>query len=169
MKQLPIRGASAVTPSLSQDELKRALSGLGVIAVYSDEDISKLYRDLASVYGAWMAEQESKQVSAVTAALRETGKNLIKASRLLNGRATGLRSQVEFEVTTQVIAILKRNPELRGADASQMVGRFQADAKTVGEGCLVAYADLSRKAANEGRWLRSRSSNISNSYGHVAE
>ena len=108
MKQLPIRGASVVTPSLGEDELKQALAKLGVKAVYSDADVHALYFSIAAVYGAWMAEEESKQVSAVAAALRETGKNLVKASRLLNGRATGLRTQIEREVTARVTDILRR-------------------------------------------------------------
>jgi hypothetical protein len=44
-----------------------------------------------------------------------TGKNLIEVSRLLNGRATGLRSQIELEVTALTTEILALDPTIRGS------------------------------------------------------
>jgi len=152
MKQLPIRGATVVTPSLGEDELKQALSQLGVIAVYSDADVRKLHLELAALYGAWIAEQESKKILPVARALLKTGKSLNEASCLLNGHATGFRTQTECEVTSQVIAVLGLNPTVHGSErAREIIERFQADAAQVSEACLIAYADLTRKAANEGR------------------
>jgi len=152
MKQLPIRGASVATPKLGEDELRRALSQLGVIAVYSDADVHELYLGLGALYGAWIAEQESREILPVARALLKTGKSLNEASRLLNGHATGFRTQTEREVTSQVIAVLGSNPTVRGAErAKDIIEGFQADATIVGESCLIAYADLSRKAPNEGR------------------
>jgi len=152
MKQLPIRGATVVTPSRGEDELKRAISQLGVIAVYSDADLHELYLELSALYGAWIAEQESREILPVARALLKTGKSLNEASRLLNGHATGFRTQAECEVTSQVIAVLGLNPTVRGAErAKEIIEAFQADAAMIGEACLIAYADLSRKAPNEGR------------------
>ncbi|HEY2526888.1 MAG TPA: hypothetical protein VGJ20_02900 [Xanthobacteraceae bacterium] len=53
MKRLPIRGSSVATPWLGEDELKQALSKLGVIAVFRDADIGGLYLELAAVFGTW--------------------------------------------------------------------------------------------------------------------
>jgi hypothetical protein len=152
MKQLAIRGATLTTPALSEEDLKDVLGKLGVLAVFNDAEIHEAYFEIAKIYGSWMAEEESKQVSPVASALRSTGKNLIEASRLLNGRATGLRNQVEFEVTTLTTQILAQNPTVGGQDnAQQLVSTFQAEAERVGHACLIAYADLSRNAPNEGR------------------
>jgi len=152
MKRLPVRGAPVVTPRQSEDELKRALSKIGVIAIYSEAEIHDLYLDLAGVYGVWMAEEESKETLPVAAVLLKTGKSLIAASRLLNGRATGLRTQIEYEVTSQVIEILGLNATVGSVDqAEKLVEAFQESAATVGEACLVAYADLARKSPNDGR------------------
>jgi hypothetical protein len=89
MKQLPIRGVSLMTPQLSEDELKSVLGKLGVIAALSHAEVHEIYLEIASIYGSWMSEEEAKLVSPVESALRTTGKNLIEASKLLNGRATG--------------------------------------------------------------------------------
>jgi hypothetical protein len=150
MKQLPIRGASLLTPRLGEDELKQVLAELRVIAVYSEADVQEVNLALAAVCGRWMAEEEAKQVDPVAAVLLKTGKSLIAASRLVNGRATGLRTQMEYEVTSQVIEILGLNPTV-GSQAQDLVEAFQESAATVGEACLLAYADLARKSSNDGR------------------
>jgi hypothetical protein len=152
MKQLPIHGATLMTPARSEEDLKDVLGKLGVTATFNDVEIHKVYLEIAKIYGIWMSEEEAKEVSAVASALRSTGKNLLEASRLLNGRATGLRSQVELEVTNLTTAILALNPTVGGHDsAQQLVAGFQVDAERVGHACLIAYADLSRSAPNEGR------------------
>jgi hypothetical protein len=152
MKQLAIRGASLMTPARSEENLKEVLGKLGVLAAFNDAEIHEVYSEIAKIYGSWMAEEEAKLVSPVASALRSAGKNLIEASRLLNGRATGLRNQVELEVTTLTTEILALNPTVGGQDnAQQLVTGFQADAERVGQACLIAYANLSRRAPNEGR------------------
>jgi hypothetical protein len=149
MKQLHIRGTSFVTPELGQSELEHALAKLGVAAVFSEADIHQTYMEIAGVYGAWLAEEESKEVSSVATALRRTGKNLIEASMLLSGRQTGLRNQVELEVTSRLIEIMGQDPTVE--DSEKLIAAFQREAARVGEACLIAYADLDRKALNDGR------------------
>jgi hypothetical protein len=152
MKQLAIRGASLMTPTLSEEDLKGVLGKLGVLAAFNDAEVHEVHLEIAKICGVWMAEQQSKLVSPVASALRSTGKNLIKASRLLNGRATGFRNHVELEVTTLTTQILVLNPTVGNLDkAQQLVSTFQEDAERVGQACLTAYADLSRRAPNEGR------------------
>ena len=152
MKRLPIRGTSLMTPALSEEDLKDVLGKLSVVAAFNDAEVHAVYLEIAKIYGTWMSEEEAKEVSAVASALRSTGKNLLEASRLLNGRATGLRSQVELEVTTLTTEVLALNPTVDGQDnAQQLVSSFQADAERIGQACLIAYADLTRRAPNEGR------------------
>jgi hypothetical protein len=99
-----------------------------------------------------MSEEEAKQVSPVASALRSSGKNLIETSKLLSGRKTGFRSQIELEVTTLTTEMLALDPTVGGLDeAQQLISTFREDAAKIGHACLVAYADLSRKAPNEGR------------------
>jgi hypothetical protein len=152
MKRLPIRGTSLMTPALSEEDLKDVLCKLGVAAAFNDADVHAVYLEIAKIYGAWMSEEEAKQVSPVASALRSPGKHLIEASRLLSGRATGLRNQVELEVTTLTTQILALDPTVGDQDrAQQFVSSFQADAERIGQACLIAYADLTRRAPNEGR------------------
>jgi hypothetical protein len=70
------------TPMLGEAEFEHALAKLGVAAVFSEADVHETYLEIAGVYGAWLAEEESKEVSSVATALRRTGKNLIEASIL---------------------------------------------------------------------------------------
>jgi hypothetical protein len=141
-----------MTPACSEEDLKGVLGKLGVVAAFNDAEVRKLYLEIAKIYGSWMSEEEAKQVSPVASALRRTGMHLIETSRLLNGRVTGLRNQVELEVTTLTTEALALNPTVGGQDnAQQLVSTFQADAERVGQACLIAYAHLSRRAPNEGR------------------
>ena len=149
MKQLQIRGVSLAAPMLGEPELEHALAKLGVAAAFSEADIHETYMEIAGVYGAWLAEEESKEVSSVATALRRTGKNLIEASKLLSGRQTGLRDQVALEVTARVIEIMGSDSTV--GDSEKLITAFQRDAASVGHACLIAYADLQRKAPNEGR------------------
>jgi hypothetical protein len=152
MKRLPIRGTSLMTPALSEEDLKDVLGKLGIVAAFNDAEVHEVYLEIAKIYGFWMSEEEAKQVSPVASALRSSGKHLIEASRLLSGRATGLRNQVELEVTTLTTQILALDPTVGGQDrAQQFVSSFQADAERIGQACLIAYADLTRRSPNEGR------------------
>jgi hypothetical protein len=152
MKRLTIRGASLMTPARSEKDLMDVLGELGVVAAFSDAAVHELYLEISNIRGIWMSEEEAKQVSPVASALRSTGNNLIEASRLLGGHATGLRSQVDIEVTTLTTEILALDPTVGGQNnAQQLVSNFQADAEKVGQACLIAYADLSRRPPNEGR------------------
>jgi hypothetical protein len=152
MKQLQIRGASLATPMLGEAEFEHALAKLGVAAVFGEADIHETYLEIAGVYGVWLAEEESKEVSSVATALRRAGKNLIEASELLNGRETGMRSQVELEVTSRVIEILGQDPTVGNSEkARELIAAFKDDAARVGHACLIAYVDLERKAPNDGR------------------
>lgn len=99
-----------------------------------------------------MSEQEAAEVSPVAKALRSTGSNLIDASELLSGRETGLRTHTEIEATLQAIRILALDPSVGSLEKAQvLITAFQQEAARVGHACMVAYADLTRKAANDGR------------------
>jgi hypothetical protein len=152
MKRLNTRGSSLMTPKLSEGELKHALGKLGVAAVFSDADVYELYLEIAAICGLWLSEQGAKEAPPVAKALKRTGKGLMEASSLLNGHATGLRSTIQLEVTSRAIAILALDPTVGGLDqARQLVAAFQENAAKIGHACLIAYADQSRNAPNDGR------------------
>ena len=151
MRRLPIR-TTLVTPSRDETKLKSALNGIGLAAVLSDADIHAVYMNLAQICGAWSAEQASMSASAVAQALLRLGKNLTEASRLFSGFETGLRSAVESEVTTLAAEILALDPTVgRLNQAKKLIASFREDAAKVGHACMVAHADLARKAEKEGR------------------
>ena len=152
MKKLPIRGASIATPRRDEGELKLALIELGVGGAFDDSAIHELYLRIAKIHGAWLSEQEAAEVSPVAKALRSTGRNLIDASELLSGRETGLRTHTEIEATLQAVRILALDPSVGSlGEAQALITAFQQEAARVGHACMVAYADLTRKAANDGR------------------
>jgi hypothetical protein len=152
MRKLPIR-TTLVTPERHETELKSALNRIGLAAVLSDEDIHAVYMDLAQICGAWSAEKASMGASTVSQALSRTGKNLTEASRLFSGFETGLRSAVESEATSLAAEILALDPTVGGLNqAKKLIASFRKDAAKMGHACLVAYADLARKAEKEGRY-----------------
>ena len=120
---------------------------------------SMMLRSIISISGlhryvAWFSEQEAAEVSPVSNALRSTGKKLLEALQLFSGHETGLRTHVEIEVTSQVAGILALDPSVGSVgEAKTLISRFQEEAAKIGHACMVAYADLNRKAPSEGRAL----------------
>ncbi len=139
-------------PKLSESDLKGALGKLGVAAVFSDAEVHELYLSIAAIYGKWLSEQEAMEVSPVAKKLRNLGHNLIDASNILGGLETGLRNRVDTEVTSQAINTLALDPTLGSRfRAQQLIAEFRGNAASLGHACLIAYADLSQKASNDGR------------------
>ena len=152
MRRLAKRGASLLTPRRTEGDLKTALCELGVASRFDDAAIHNSYVRIAQVCGSWFSEQEATKSSPVSKALRSTGKILLEASQLFSGHETGLRTRVEIEVTSQVAGILALDPSVGSVgDAKTLISRFQEEAAKIGHACMVAYADLNRKAADEGR------------------
>jgi hypothetical protein len=152
MKRLPIRGASIATPRRGEGELKLALGELGVGSAFDDPAIHEMYLRTGKIHGAWLSEQEAAEVSPVSNALRSIATNLIEASKLLSGRETGLRTHVEIEATFQAARIMTLDPSVGSLEKAQaLIIAFREEAARIGHACMVAYADLNRKAANEGR------------------
>jgi hypothetical protein len=152
MKRLPKRGASLRTPRRTEGDLKVALRELGVANRFDHAAIRDFYSRIAQICGSWFSEQEAAEVSPVSKALRSTGKSLLEASQLLSGHKTGLRTRVEIEAISQLAGILALEPNVGSlGQAKTFIGRFQEEAAKIGHACMVAYADLNRKAPNEGR------------------
>jgi hypothetical protein len=152
VKRLPISGASVAMPRLDERGLNRVLTELGLERAYDDTDRHELYLKIAEIHGAWLSEQEVRQVTPIAKALRSTGKNLIEASKLLSGHETGIRSHVELEATSATARILALDPSVRSVGAAHdIISKFKQEAYRIGHTCLVAYADLSRKGSNDGR------------------
>ena len=146
MKRLPIAGASTATPRLDEGELRRVLSELGVSAAFRDADVRELYVKIAGIHGAWLAEQEAKEVEPVAKALLSTAKNLSDAAKLLSGHESGLRTHIEIEATSATARIMSHDPNLGSVAAAHEVIRvFTQEADRIGHACMVAYADLTRK------------------------
>ncbi len=141
-----------MTSKLSESDLKGALGKLRVAAVFSDAEVHELYLSIAAIYGKWLSEQEAMEVSPVPKRLRNLGHNLIDTSNVLGGLETGLRNRVDTEVTSQAIKILALDPTVGSHhQAQQLISELRGNVATLGHACLIAYADLSRKASNDGR------------------
>lgn len=146
MKRLLITGASVATPRLDEGELKRVLHELGVGKAFDDAETHELYLRLGALHGAWLSEQEARQVKPVAKILRTTAKNLLDATKLLSGHETGLRTHVEIETTSVTARILALDPTVGSVSAAnQLIRKFNQDAERIGHACMVAYADLTGK------------------------
>jgi hypothetical protein len=152
MRRLRISGASLVTPELGEAELRAALDGLGIGDRFDAKAARDIYERIAGVIGSWYAEQEAKDTSPVAKALLTTGRNLLEASRLLNGRQTGLRMSVELHATAEAIRLLALDPTVGSAEGAQtLLSNFQEQCAKIGQTCMVAYAGLSEKGTQQGR------------------
>jgi hypothetical protein len=152
MKRLHITGTSLATPKLGEEELKRVLAELGAAAVFDDAAVQDLYIKLAAIHGAWLAEQQAKQVSAVASALRRAGTYLIEIAGLLSGHETGFQTHVKVETTSQTARMLARDPTIGSIKrAHELIDTFKEDASKISGACLGAYAELTGRASKDGR------------------
>ena len=152
MKRLPIKGASIITPRRAEGDLKLVLEKVGAGHAFDDAATHDLYLRIGEIYGTWLSEQEAAGVSAVAKALRSTARNLIEASKVLSGQQTGLRTRIEIEATSLTTRFLALDPSVGSlGEAQALITAFQQEAARVGHACMVVYADLNRKAANDGR------------------
>lgn len=146
MKRLPIRGTSLATPRFGNEELTRVLTELGAAAVLDDAAVEDLYTKLASIHGAWLAEQEARQVAPVAQALRKAGADLREVGILFSGHQTGLRSSVAVHSTSQVTELLARDPTVGSVDAAhELLYSLTELADKVSHVCLVAYVGMTDK------------------------
>jgi hypothetical protein len=140
------------TPTLGREELKRVLAGLGAAAVFDDAAVHDLYMKLAAIHGAWLAEQQAKQVLPVAGALRRAGTSLIEIAELLNGHETGFQTHVQVETTSQTARMLARDPAIGSFKrAHELIDTFKEDAAKISGACLGAYAELTGMASKDGR------------------
>jgi hypothetical protein len=110
MKRLEKSGASLVTPSLGVSELKAALNALGVREKFDDKAVSDIYFKISAVIGVWRDDLNAQDASETAKAFLSTARNLEKASTLLSGRQTGIRTSVETYVTNETIRLWRSIP-----------------------------------------------------------
>jgi hypothetical protein len=143
MALLPTSGATIASPLRGKEELERVLCALHVGRKFNATAVQEIHTKLGVIIGEWMSEQERREISPVAKALLSTAKNLSEVSRLLSGRETGLRSSVEFFVTTQAVNYLALDPTVGSpGEAQALVSAFQRDAVRLAHVCMVAYAGL---------------------------
>jgi hypothetical protein len=145
MKRLEKSGASLVTPSLGVSELKAALNALGVREKFDDKAVSDIYFKISAVIGVWRDDLNAQDASETAKAFLSTARNLEKASTLLSGRQTGIRTSVETYVTNETIRLLALDPTVR--DAERTVDAFREQATKIAHACMVAYVELAENGA----------------------
>jgi hypothetical protein len=145
MKRLKKSGASLVTPALSVSELKAALDALGVGEKFNDKAVSDIYFKISAVIGVWRDDLNAQDASETAKAFLSTARNLEKASTLLSGRQTGLRTSLEIYVTNEMVRLLALDPTVRNAEMT--VDTFCEQAAKIAHACMVAYVELTEKGA----------------------
>jgi hypothetical protein len=137
MKRLLITGTSLATPKLGEEELKRVLAELGAAAIFDDAAVHDFYMKLAAIHGAWLAENEAKQVPPVASALRRAGTCLIEIAGLLSGHETGFQTHVTVETTSQTARMLARDSTIGSIKrAHELIDTFKVDAAKISGACL---------------------------------
>jgi len=150
MTRLPTSGASLMTPYREESELKHVLSKLCPAHTFNDDAVHEYYVKLASLIGGWLSELGRLETSPVKKTLLATAKNLTAASALFSGLETGLRSDLETEVTRLVQNMMELDPTI-GSLASDKLTSFGRDADSISHACLIAAFDLPSGPEKRGR------------------
>ena len=158
MPRLPTSGASVMTPCREESELGRVLSELCPGITFDEAIVHKYYMTLASLIGGWLSEQGRLETSPVKKALLTMAKDLTAASVLLSGLETGLRSDLEIEITSRVQKLMTLDPTI-GPLARDRLSSFRRDADCISHACLVAAFDLpsgpEKRGAKAKDWYQS--------------
>jgi hypothetical protein len=141
MPRLPTSGASVMTPCREESELGRVLSKLCPGITFDEAIVHKYYMTLASLIGGWLSEHGRLETSPVKKALLTMAKDLSAASVLLSGLETGLRTDLEIEITSRVQKLMALDPTI-GPLARDRLSSFRRDADCISHGCLIAAFDL---------------------------
>jgi hypothetical protein len=141
MPRLPTSGASMMTPCREETELGRVLSELCPGITFDEALVHKYYMTLASLIGGWLSEQGRLETLPVKKALLTMAKDLSAASVLLSGLETGLRTDLEIEITSRVQKLLALDPTI-GPLARDRLSSFRRDADCISHACLIAAFDL---------------------------
>jgi hypothetical protein len=141
MPRLLTSGASVMTPCREESELGRVLSELCRGITFDEAIIHTYYMALASLIGGWLSEQERLETSPVKKTLLTLAKDLSAASALLSGLETGLRSDLEIEITSRVQNLMALDPTF-GSFARDRLSSFRRDADCISHACLIAAFDL---------------------------
>jgi hypothetical protein len=99
-----------MTPCRQESELGRVLSELCPGITFDEAVVHNYYVTLASLIGGWLSEQGRLETSPVKKTLLTLAKDLSAASALLGGLETGLRSDLEIEITSRVQNLMALNP-----------------------------------------------------------
>ncbi len=143
MPRLPTSGASLMVPCRQELELKRVLSELCPDTIFDDAVVNRHYLTLASLIGGWLAERSRLETSPVKNALLTVAKNLGEITTFLSGLDTGLRGDLEMEVTSRVQKLMALNPTIGSLDCARaMLDTFRRNADSISHACMVAAADL---------------------------
>jgi hypothetical protein len=150
MTRLPTSGSSVVTPCREESELKHVLFKLCPANTFDDDSVHEHYVKLASLIGGWLSELGRLETSPVKKTLLATAKNLTAAAALFSGLETGLRSDLETEVTRRVQNMMELDPAI-GSLASDRLTSFRRDADSISHACLRAAFDLPSGPEKRGR------------------
>jgi len=143
MPRLSASGSSLMTPCRDESELKGVLTKLCPDALLDDATVHHHYMILASLIGGWLSEQSRLETAPVKNALLTLAKNLSEASALLSGLATGIRNNLETEITSRILNLLALNPAIGSSEsAREMLDTFRQDADGISHASLIAAFDL---------------------------
>jgi len=158
MTRLPASGVSLMTPCRDKSELKEVLSELCPETTFDDATLDKYYMTLASLIGGWLSEQGRLETAPVKKALLKLAMDLNAASTLLSGLESGLRNDLEIEITRRVRDLLALNPMI-GSAAEERLKSFRQDAAAISHTCLIAANDLpstpEKRGAKKKDWYSS--------------
>ena len=152
MPRLKTSGSSLMSPSREESELKRVLCELTEGHDFDDQNVDQYYLTLASIIGGWLSELARLETEPVKKTLLTMANNLRGASALLGGLETGIRSDIEIDVSSRVLNLMALDPSFGSKDSAQkLMSTFRRDAERISHVCRVAAADLPSARDKDGR------------------
>jgi hypothetical protein len=139
-----------MTPCREETELGRVLSELCPGIAFDEAVVHHYYVTLASLIGGWLSEQGRLETSPLKKTLLTLAKDLSAASVLLSGLETGLRTDLEIEITSRVQKLMALDPTI-GPLARDRLSSFRRDADCISHACLIAAFDLPSGPEKRGR------------------
>lgn len=132
-----------------QAELENALHRLGVSDAFNDDEVDKVYFEIAEISGLWSANEESKQGPQTAKTLWAIAKSKNVTSAALSGHETGFHTTGEIYATLLIAQNLTSDSSL--GHAQQLIMKFRKNARRIAEAALSARRKLLTKSDRNGR------------------
>jgi hypothetical protein len=138
-----MRGAAVASPYRDEANFKGVLVKLCPAHTFDHSAVRQWYEMLSITIGRGLSEQQRLEVSPLAKRLRSTGISLDEIARTLQGHETGLDTDLEIEVVSQIKNYLALDSNVGSVEkADEHITSLRHAASIVARACLTAASDL---------------------------